>query len=275
MSRWMPPSALPPTDQPAPGEDDGPATGPTRLETMAVEDLVAACRAETAKRQRGESFSDAYGFELFRRAVAERDAAAWEGVLTQYRGLVTSWVLRHPAYAPGRFDAQDVVIRAFGRLWMAVGPERLSRFPGLGALLQYLKLCAHSVLLDEAAAYPARQDEATAVEDTVEQHDIEALALDRLSGRQLWNAIMALLHDEDERLIVHLSFAIGLPPGGICERQPSRFASVADVYRIKRNVIDRLRRSDEIRAFLRPERFSPEARSAGRKTADAGPGRAR
>jgi hypothetical protein len=173
-------------------------------------------------------------------------------VLTQYRGLVMSWVVRHPAYIGGQVDPQDVVVRAFGRLWMAVGPERLGQFPGLGSLLQYLKLCAHSVLLDELSGRGGGSDVPPGLEGTVELADIEALAVDRLSASQLWDAVVGVLNDEAERLVVYLSFGRGMQPGGIRARHPERFATVDDVYRIKRNVIDRLRRSDRIRAFLNP-----------------------
>ncbi|CAA9541297.1 MAG: hypothetical protein AVDCRST_MAG88-32, partial [uncultured Thermomicrobiales bacterium] len=47
-----------------------------------------------------------------------------------------------------------------------------------------------------------------------------------------------------------LCLALELKPSEVHARYPDRFASVADVYRIKRNLLDRLRRSPEIRRFL-------------------------
>jgi hypothetical protein len=220
--------------------------------SMILEELIVACRNETEKRRRGEPSSDAFGFELFRRAVADRDPRAWDGLLAEYHGLVMSWVLRHPAYVSGQMDARDMVMRAFGRLWVAVGPERLGRFPGLGALLQYLKLCVHSVLLDEVGQRHLACEGQTGLERTVELRDVEALAVDRLSAAELWDLVVGVLNDEAERMVVHLSFVLGMTPGGIRARHPERFTSVADVYRIKRNVLDRLRRSEGLRAFLQP-----------------------
>jgi DNA-directed RNA polymerase specialized sigma24 family protein len=211
---------------------------------MPLAAVVAAHRAEMDRRQRGQSFSDAFAVELFRRAVSERDPIAWEAVVAQYRGLVSAWVRRHQAYPSSQADAEDVVIRAFARFWKAVGPERLAHFAELAALMRYLKLCVHSVLLDEVRAQERPP------EPLAEQHDIEALAVDRLAAAQLWSAITRALEDEAERLVVYLSFALGLTPSLICRRHPGRFASVTDVYRIKRNAIDRLRRSPEIRALI-------------------------
>ena len=51
-------------------------------------------------------------------------------------------------------------------------------------------------------------------------------------------------------MVAYLSFARDLKPSEIFGRHPRLYESVADVYRIKRNVIERLRRSPEVRAFL-------------------------
>ena len=58
-----------------------------------------------------------------------------------------------------------------------------------------------------------------------------------------------MLDDEAERLVVYLSFVLDLKPAAIHGRHPGRFGSMADVYRVKRNALDRLRRSPEIRAL--------------------------
>ena len=51
-------------------------------------------------------------------------------------------------------------------------------------------------------------------------------------------------------MVAYLSFARELKPSEIFGRHPGLYASVADVYRIKRNLIERLRRSPQVRAFL-------------------------
>jgi hypothetical protein len=51
-------------------------------------------------------------------------------------------------------------------------------------------------------------------------------------------------------VVAYLSFTRELKPSEIFGRHPRLYASVADVYRIKRNLIERLRRSPDVRAFL-------------------------
>ena len=224
-----------------------------RTRSMPLAALVAAHRAEMEKRQHGEPCSDEFGVELFRRAVADRDPTAWEAVVQQYRGLVRTWVRAHAAYASSRADADDVAIRAFARFWGAVGPDRQAHFTELAASMRYLKMCVHSVLLDEVRAQ-ARYPEPTAPEHEAEalavELDGEALVVDRMAAAELWQAVTRALEDESERLVVYLSFALGLKPGAIYDRHPDRFVSVTEVYRVKRNAIDRLRRSPAILALV-------------------------
>lgn len=219
---------------------------------MPLADLAAHCREETGKFLRREASSDAYCFEIFRRAVCDRDEPAWRVVFAQYRGVVLSWVRRHPVAAQAREDDEYWVNRTFERFWSAVGPERFGAFPGVAALLRYLKLCSHSVLLDEARARVAAHSEPLdeRVAEHIETPDVADAAIGQLAGGDLWGVILAELQDEAERRAAYLCLVLDLKPREVQERHPELYESVDDVYRIKRNVLDRLRRNPRIRAFL-------------------------
>jgi hypothetical protein len=212
---------------------------------------VEACRAETAKFWRREASNDAFCLELFRRAICEADSAAWESVFDVYRSLVAAWIKNHPAAAVAADESAYWLNRAFERFWQALAPERFETFATLAALLRYLKMCVHSVLLDEV-----RRQRATA--DTLDLDTAEAepgpagpeRALDRLASQELWQAIERELGSDAERLVAYLSFALEYKPGEIYARHSAQFTDVKDVYRIKRDLIDRLRRSQGVRAFL-------------------------
>lgn len=222
------------------------------LSQASLADLAAACREETSKFQRGERSRNDFCREIVRRAVCERDHAAWDAVITQYRGIVLSWVRQHPASAGGTEEDDYWVNRAFERFWIAVGPERFALFPDLASLLKYLKMCVHSVLLDDARARSAVQLEPleyAAGYSAGPSSDAEFVAVGRMAGRELWRAIAEEVPDETERLVVHCSFALDLKPKEIFARYPGRYPSVADVYRIKRNVLERLRRNPRIQQF--------------------------
>jgi DNA-directed RNA polymerase specialized sigma24 family protein len=220
--------------------------------TLPVSDLARRCHEETLRFLRAEPRDDRYCFALFERAIADRDHHAWEAIMGQYRGIVLAYVGQHSAASLVRESDEYWVNRAFQRFWMAVTAERFGRFPDLAALLKYLKMCVHSVLLDEvrarrAALVSSLED----LPDTIpEPRDAEVSVVGKLAGQQLWQAVHRELQDEPERVVAYLSFARDLKPAEIFERHPSLYNGVADVYRVKRNVIERLRRSPEIRAFV-------------------------
>jgi hypothetical protein len=189
--------------------------------------------------------SDADPLDLFRRAIAASDQAAWGALCGYYSGLVHAWLRRHPAWHLAGEEADYLANRTFERFWRSVGPDRFGTFAGLPALLRYLKLCTHSVLLDEvrvrARQGPARacgRDPAPGIEEDV---------VGQITASELWRAVRAEARDETELLVATLSFIQGLQPREIQERYPERFAEVDEVYRIKRNLLDRLRRNETIR----------------------------
>jgi len=219
---------------------------------LSLVELARRCREETLRFLGGGDRDDAYCFEIFHRAVVDREDAAWEAIVVQYRGIVLAHVGQHTAATVLRESEDYWINRAFQRFWAAVGPDRFGLFPDLPSLLKYLKLCVHSVLMDEMRA--RRASATTSLDDVPEslpaRTSAERTVLGNLSGQQLWEAITRELQDDAERQVVLLSFARDLKPSEIARRHPELFATVTDVYRVKRNVIERLRRNTEIRAFL-------------------------
>ena len=217
---------------------------------LPLAELARRCREETLRFLGGLDRNDAFCFEIFRRAVVERDDWAWEAIVNQYRGIVLAYVGQHAAASTLRESDDYWLNRAFQRFWSAVGPDRFASFPDLPALLKYLKLCVHSVLLDEVRARRAALSLDEVPESVPSGLSAESAVVGQLSGEQLWAAIKRELQDEAEQKVAFLSFARDLKPAEIAERHSALFGGVADVYRIKRNVIERLRRNPEIRAFL-------------------------
>ena len=219
---------------------------------LPIEGLIRACREETERYLRGEHHADVFGLELFKRAVSG-DRLAWDGLVAQYRPLVLAYLRRHPAWsARGETDDDYWVTRTFQRFVMAVKPDRLPWFPTLSSLLAYLKLCSHSVLLDEVRAADASR--LASLEEVPEaptvSPDVAHEVLDELSPRTLWDAVTAELRGGKERVVARLSLVRSMKPVEIYASRPEMFDSVADVYRIKRTVLGRLRRSGRVTQIL-------------------------
>jgi DNA-directed RNA polymerase specialized sigma24 family protein len=194
---------------------------------------------------------DAAGVELFRRAIDLGDERAWATVIELYRGLLHAQAGRQ--VIRGLVDEDDAfcVDRAFQRFWRATRTRGMHEFGDLGSILKYLKMCLASVLLDEARA--RRRQACASIEDLrPEAHlstDPTAMVIGHNAGRDLWQAVEAELRGDAERTVAYMSFVTGLTPQEIFTRCADRFTDVTEIYRIKRNVIDRLRRSPAIQSF--------------------------
>ncbi len=222
------------------------------LRSLPTEAVAQRCRAEAAELGCDEWTADACALELLRRALNEGDVAAWRAFAARYRALVLSTVKRQPVFALVHEDENFWVDRTLERFWSAAGRHRLHRFPNMPAVLRYLRLCARSVLLDEVRARrPTRHVcLADGEESGARVEYVESMVLGKVAAHELWRVILAELQTEPERLVARLSLVAGLSPRHIQARYPDRYADVGQVYRIKRNVFDRLRRSARVQAFL-------------------------
>jgi len=79
---------------------------------------------------------------------------------------------------------------------------------------------------------------------------VENQALDRVHRRELWDQINARLSNEKERRVVYGSFVLALKPRELYAQFRETFRDVKEVYRVKENVLARLRRDAELQEFL-------------------------
>src|SRR5581483_3770656 len=61
---------------------------------MSLTALVQHCATQSEHFYRGRAHDTRFAYELFRRALVERDELAWEHVYTHYCPLVEGWVRR-------------------------------------------------------------------------------------------------------------------------------------------------------------------------------------
>ena len=219
---------------------------------MPLDELRAEAEAQELSFTRGEATHDQAGLELFRRALDQRDDAAWQAVIEIYRGLLMAQAGRRVVRGLVVEDNDFCVDRAFQRFWQATSSGRAKQFNDLASILKYLQLCLGSVLLDQARA--RRRQAWVSIDDVppeaIVSADPSGEVVSRLARRELWQSIDRELPDARERLVANLSFVAGLSPREILARHPEKFHDVFDVYRTKRNMIDRLRRSTVLEHML-------------------------
>jgi hypothetical protein len=224
---------------------------------LSLKELALRCAQQTARFfQRVES-DTRFCFEIFRRAVVEKDEQAWAFLHEIYQGQLERWVRRHPSYAACREDESYLASRALEKFWQAVAPAHFSRFPDLNHILRYLQMCVNSAIgehirANQRARYEVDLEEA---EQRAGGEAVEAGILARSQGSAFWRMIVERLNDPKEVQVAYDSFLLDLKPGEIIERHPGQFESTREIYRIKENILSRLRRDSALQNFagLKPE----------------------
>jgi hypothetical protein len=217
-------------------------------------DLAHSCAKETELFFQHRDNDTRYCFELFRRAACEHDQSAWELIYDQYRSLVTGWVKQHQGFELSGEEEQFFVTGAFAKISNILTAEKFEKFSDLQSLLYYLKMCVHSVITDHNRVVD-RVDLHISFEEL--QINVQAIGppteedvVDRIDQRIFWEWINEKLNDRKERLVIQGVFVLALKPRELCDHYRNEFTGVEEVYRIKQNVLARLRRDSKFRKFL-------------------------
>ncbi len=221
--------------------------------SLPLDVLQQKCAEHSTRFFRQEPYNPRFCFEIFRRAIVERNEEAWDIIYHQYRPLLDSWFRRHPLGETFRTERDELVLRAFERFWQAVSPEKFSSFPGLAGILRYLQLCIHATLTD-AMRYRQRNnllmDDG---EEMLRQHvqnggenTLEALLIQRERSVAIWQWVERHCNDQREIMLMYESLVLGFSPTEMCEHHPTLFSGVEEVYRLKAKVLKRLRRSADM-----------------------------
>lgn len=211
---------------------------------MSPSQLAARCR-----NTQPDASHEPFCFELFRRAIVEGSSLCWHYLHNQYYSLVRYWVFLRTPPDPDGID--DLTQEAFAAFWRFYTSDKLACADGLGHILSYLKSCAASAVAQAqrktARGVKEAEWDERVVDACVSIHSAEVSALQQVNAQQLWAVVEACCNDERERLLARLTFLAGLKPRHIAERFPDLFTHVSEVYRVKRNLLDRLRRDPILR----------------------------
>lgn len=203
--------------------------------------------------RRKEPHDDQYCLEIFHRAILQRDDDAWSLLMDRFRGMVMAWVHAHPrSDVACRYDKEEnYVALAFERFWQATTRNEGVRFTSLEAALSYLKTSLNSTILDTLRAH-ARPE--VPLPEPGQYFPEELSVEDEDTDSDLWEIIRKLLPAEREQRLAFLLFHSGLKPREVVQFLPQEFNDVQEVYRLRRNIIERLlRNADSIRWRLRDE----------------------
>jgi DNA-directed RNA polymerase specialized sigma24 family protein len=218
------------------------------LAALPRDDLCRRCREETEHYRRARPVDGRFCLEIFRRAIVEHDQACWSELYDIYHDQALMWCRR--AGAGQHADHEEIITEAWTRFWRYFTTTKLEEATGIAGVLTYLRSCIFTVVIDQRR----RQVETTPLDPTLMPPDTvpgpdEALAA-AAAVSEFWRTVHQHLHDERERVLMHMKYILLLRSAEIQHRYPALFPTVDDVYRITRNVLDRLRRSPAIRRFV-------------------------
>ena len=225
------------------------------LPHLTLAGVAHRCAQESERFFRRLSNDPRYCFELFRRAILERSQEAWELVYAQYHALVLKWAALHPALSATVEEPQYFVNRAFEKMWLSITADKFVCFPDLKSVLRYLQMCVHSVIVDSARRAEQSRVEASTEEEYESREQcpsVEAQVLERMQRQALWESLNSRLRNEKERRVIYGSFILNLKPQELHAAYGETFQDIEEVYRIKQNVLDRLRRDQKLFELISP-----------------------
>jgi len=222
------------------------------LQTAPLEELIVKCNYESEQYRHFQTTELRHCFELFRRALEQQDQQAWTFIYEFYERQVIIWVNRHPVFAGCKEEPQYFVNGAFWKFRRAIKPTDYSqKFESLGAVLQLLKMCVASELLD----YRRKDKESELITSLVDKIEMNVRSADTLelpasqetAANKTWEMISGELTNELEVMVAESSFLYEMTAAQIFASYPAKFSDVKQIYRIKENILKRLRRNPELR----------------------------
>ena len=211
--------------------------------SMSLSELTSRCMSEIQKYNQREPHNDQCCLEIFRRALLQQDSRAWSVLTERFHGIVLSWVRRHPQREAVRdIDSEEnFVALTFERFWRVTVRNKTMEFNTLGGALVFLRACVNSVIIDTLRS----QKEIPIPEN------FERVAPEPDESNQRWEVIKGFIPNAREQRLAYLLYYCGLKPRQIVQLLPREFNDVHEIFRLTRNIIDRLRRNkDRLRWLL-------------------------
>jgi len=223
--------------------------GPSELTALAT-----SCNEQMERFRRKQANDPTPCFQLFHKAILQRDPAAWEALIAVYRPYIQRWVRRRGIAADADL-VDELTQEALVRFWRAYTPELFVRARSLAEILHYWQDCTTSACLEwlrrsRNAPTPLEETENgpsswASVADTLTHNMVQAEARSRL-----WQLVVEQCRDESDRLVAHRIFVEGQKPRDVFRENPEHFQSVEQVYKRLRNLKDRLRRIPNLLELL-------------------------
>ncbi len=214
---------------------------------MSLIALQNRCWWEMEKFSRQEPSAEEYCLEIFHRALVLRDEQAWEVLIQRFSATIVGWLRRHPYREEAtrlHIQERDYADLTMARLWMTARNRPLE-FRSLAGALWFLHKTLNAAVIDTIREMKSKELPIPAT------GFVEPAALEEEEDTEGWEAIKSMLPDEREKRLAQLLFYCNLTPREVVHYCPQEFSDIQEVYKLKRNILDRLRRNkDRLRHLL-------------------------
>lgn len=214
-------------------------------QALSISTLVEQCQQEIQAYRQGEPSNGAYGLELLRRAIVRGDQDAWEGVQRCLGEMVRAWLRCHPGReAACRWESEEnYVALAFERFWQATAQQRMA-FETFAGALAYLRASLNGAILDTLRTYSRSKEVPLPGVGEPGEPYIE----DQIDSNEFWQILQSMLPNAREQQLAYLLYHCGLKPREVVRFCPQEWSDIQEVYRLRRNIMDRLLRNvDQLR----------------------------
>ncbi|MCP4538974.1 MAG: sigma-70 family RNA polymerase sigma factor [Chloroflexi bacterium] len=229
---------------------------------LSIDQLAKLCAEQTRLFETGRTSDGRYCYELIRRAVLGI-SGAWEAMDAQYR----PWLCRKIAnrYQDAPDDIKDLVQESLIRFHRYVTPDRWEKFPDLAHLLAYLGKCARSQILNHHRniTQQHKREQAFSEGERLPRSCItmagnpEHRVVTRESECEYYQwqervreCVSRKCRNPHDWRLIELRWVYDLPPREIHARYPDEFPSLPELYKLIRNLKDRISRDSECAALL-------------------------
>jgi len=112
-------------------------------------------------------------------------------------------------------------------------------FSRLAAALQYLHASLNGAILDTLRAYSRPREVSLPEPGEPGEPQVE----DQAASREMWEILQSMLPNRREQRLAYLLYHCGLKPREIVRFCPQEWSDVQEIYRLRRNILDRLMRN--------------------------------
>ena len=225
------------------------------LRIMTNQRLGALCNEQNDQFKQNCELNDGHVcFELIRRAVFRIDDAA-DVVFEIYY----NWLQRKIIAMFQRNDdaVEDLTQDAMLRFFSYVTPNTWGKFKNLAHILAYMGKCGQSVVYNywrqcqtvQKYTQTLEEHHEESVSDTAEIRPIENNFEQNQATSQLWQCVKKNCRDALDLFLAQQLWQYGLQPKDVAKKYPNRFPKPVEVYKRKRNLIDRIKRDTTYRTL--------------------------